>query len=173
MKRNSLDVFELIYFARPESIIDGISVHECRKLMGHALGQHITRIMDATELMSIDTIIPVPESGNVSALALAHFLRIPLQLGFHKNSYCNRSFIMPDARSRLKTVVRKLSAVRSEFDGKNVLLVDDSIVRGNTSREVVRMARNAGARKIVFVSSSPAIKYEKWLTAELVLTTES
>ncbi|OSS51458.1 hypothetical protein B5807_04027 [Epicoccum nigrum] len=159
LKRNSLDVFELIYFARPEAVINGISVHECRKLMGHALGRHIARIMDAAELMSIDAIIPIPESGNISALALAQILRIPLQLGFHKNGYCNRSFIMPDARSRLKTIVRKLSAVRSEFDGKNLILVDDSIVRGNTSREVVRMARNAGARKIVFASCSPAIKF--------------
>ncbi|KAF2720003.1 Amidophosphoribosyltransferase [Polychaeton citri CBS 116435] len=153
------DIFELVYFARPESTLDGISVQECRQRMGHALAQTALEELGADTCFQIDAVVPVPDSGYVSALALSQSLNIPLALGLVRNQYCQRTFILPGHEKRLKAVRRKLSPVASEFAGRNVLIVDDSIVRGSTSREIVRMARKAGARKVVFASSSPAIRF--------------
>lgn len=154
----SPDVFEYVYFARPESVIDGISVQKCRQQMGVALAETVLDKLGLDVLDEVDAIIPVPESGYVSALALSQHLNIPFAMGLVKNSYCHRSFILPGHEKRLQAVWRKLSAVRHEFDGKCVLVVDDSIVRGGTSREIVCMARKAGAQRVIFASSSPAIR---------------
>lgn len=152
------DIFEFVYFARPESTIDGISVQQCRKRMGRALGDTVTQRLGHAACQQIDVVVPVPESGNVCALALSYQLGIPMDFGIVKNAYSTRTFILPNAAQRLKGVSRKLSVVKSVFAGKNVLIVDDSIVRGGTSREIVRMARRAGAKNVIFVSGSPAIK---------------
>jgi amidophosphoribosyltransferase len=155
----SPDIFELFYLARPDSILDGISVQESRQRMGLALADTIIQKLGPNLNDQIDAVIPVPETGYVSALALASRLNVPLALGLVKNTYCHRSFIVPTAEGRLKAVRRKLNTVRREFVGKNVLIVDDSIVRGGTSREIIKMAREAGAKKVIFASSSPAIRY--------------
>lgn len=126
--------------------------------MGFALGDTVLETLGADTCAKIDTIIPVPESGYISALGLSDRLNIPFSLGLVKNSYCNRSFIIPGHENRLKAVWRKLNVLRPEFEGKNVLIVDDSIVRGGTSIEIVRMARKAGAKQVIFASSSPAIR---------------
>ena len=165
------DIFELVYFARPESIMDGISVHECRQRLGHAMAEELVAKRESGGLPSrIDVVIPVPESGNVASLALANRLGVPFAFGLTRNGFCTRTFTQPSTAKRLSAVRRKLNVVESEFRGKRVLIVDDSIVRGNTSREIVRMARHAGAKWVTFASCSPAIRYERPQPASFVLS---
>ncbi|NQW93698.1 MAG: amidophosphoribosyltransferase, partial [Polaromonas sp.] len=134
-------IFEFVYFARPDSVLDGISVYQARLNLGETLAKRVVSTVPPNE---IDVIIPIPESSRPSATQLAHLLGIPYREGFVKNRYVGRTFIMPGQGVRKKSVRQKLNVIASEFKGRNVLLVDDSIVRGTTSREIVQMARDAG-----------------------------
>tara|TARA_B100000959_G_scaffold286364_1_gene364680 strand:+ start:171 stop:1667 length:1497 start_codon:yes stop_codon:yes gene_type:complete len=147
-------IFEYVYFARPDSLIDGISVHSARIKMGKALAKKIDEKFPNHE---IDAVIPVPDSGRIAALGLADELGAPYREGFVKNRYIGRTFIMPEQNVRKDSVRKKLNTIDFEFEGKNILIVDDSIVRGNTSRRIVQMARDAGALSVFFASSSPPI----------------
>ncbi|SFF06336.1 amidophosphoribosyltransferase [Nitrosomonas sp. Nm166] len=149
-------IFEYVYLARPDSVIDGISVYEARLNMGEYLAEKITKSM---RHLNIDVVIPIPDSSRPSALQLANQLGVNFREGFVKNRYVGRTFIMPGQQQRRKSVRQKLNAMSIEFRGKNVLLVDDSIVRGTTSREIVQMAREAGANKIYFASAAPPVRY--------------
>jgi len=149
-------IFEYVYFARPDSVMDGISVYATRLTMGELLGEKLKREWGEHD---IDVVIPIPDSSRPSALQLANHLGIPFREGFVKNRYIGRTFIMPGQAMRKKSVRQKLNAIAVEFKGKNVLLVDDSIVRGTTSREIVQMAREAGARKVYFASAAPPVKF--------------
>lgn len=149
-------IFEYVYFARPDSCIDGVSVYAARVHMGQRLGEKIAR---EWQDMDIDVVIPVPETSNDIALRIANVLNKPYRQGFVKNRYVGRTFIMPGQAQRVSSVRRKLNTIASEFKGKNVLLVDDSIVRGTTSEQIVDMARTAGAKKVYFASAAPEIRY--------------
>jgi amidophosphoribosyltransferase len=149
-------IFEYVYLARPDSIIDGVSVYESRLHMGRSLAEKIKRTKPS---LQIDVVIPVPDTSRPSALELAHGLGVSYREGFIRNRYIGRTFIMPGQTIRKKSVRRKLSVVGLEFKGKNVLIVDDSIVRGTTSREIVQMAREAGANKVFFASAAPPVRY--------------
>ncbi len=149
-------IFEYVYFARPDSMMDGISVYEARLNMGEYLADKLQREWGKHD---IDVVIPIPDSSRPSALQLANRLGISFREGFVKNRYIGRTFIMPGQAKRKKSVRQKLNAIGIEFKGKNVLLVDDSIVRGTTSREIVQMARDAGARKVYFASAAPPVKF--------------
>lgn len=149
-------IFEHVYFARPDSMMDNISVYKCRLRMGERLADKILRTWPDHD---IDVVIPIPDTSRVSAQALAERLGIKLREGFMKNRYIGRTFIMPGQKERKKSVRQKLNAVKLEFAGKNVLLVDDSIVRGTTSREIIQMARDAGARKVYMASAAPGVRY--------------
>jgi len=149
-------LFEFVYFARPDSVIDGLSVYQTRLAMGEQLAQKI-RAMGGFE--DADVVIPIPDSSRPSAMELAKHLGIDYREGFVKNRYIGRTFIMPGQSTRKKSVRQKLNAIASEFEGKNVLIVDDSIVRGTTSREIVQMARDSGARKVYFASAAPPVRY--------------
>ena len=149
-------IFEYVYLARPDSVINGISVYETRLNMGENLADKITREWQQHD---IDVVIPIPDSSRPSALQLANRLGISFREGFVKNRYIGRTFIMPGQAMRKKSVRQKLNAISVEFKGKNVLLVDDSIVRGTTSREIVQMARDAGARKVYFASAAPPVRF--------------
>ena len=149
-------IFEYVYLARPDSLIDGASVYEARLHMGEKLAGKIKR--EYREL-KIDVVIPIPDSSRPSAMQLALGLGVPYREGFVKNRYIGRTFIMPGQAIRRKSVRQKLNAIGMEFKGKNVLLVDDSIVRGTTSREIVQMARDTGANKVFFASASPPVRY--------------
>ena len=149
-------IFEFVYLARPDSVIDGISVYETRLRMGESLAEKIKR---QYANLDIDVVIPIPDSSRPSAMELANRLNIDYREGFIKNRYIGRTFIMPGQGVRKKSVRQKLNAIGMEFKNKNVLLVDDSIVRGTTSREIVQMAREAGARKVFFASASPPVRY--------------
>ena len=149
-------IFEYVYFARPDSFIDGVSVYASRINMGRKLGEKIQR--DFAHL-DIDVIIPIPETACDIALEMSRVLSIPYRQGFVKNRYIGRTFIMPGQTQRRKSVRRKLNAIGAEFKGKNVLLVDDSIVRGTTSEQIIEMAREAGANKVYFASAAPEIRY--------------
>ncbi len=149
-------IFEYVYLARPDSVIDGISVYETRLNMGESLADKITRVWPQHD---IDVVIPIPDSSRPSALQLANRLGLSFREGFVKNRYIGRTFIMPGQAMRKKSVRQKLNAISVEFKGKNVLLVDDSIVRGTTSREIVQMAREAGARKVYFASAAPPVRF--------------
>ena len=149
-------IFEYVYLARPDSVIDGVSVYEARLNMGEFLAEKIIKSMHH---LDIDVVFPIPDSSRPSALQLANRLGVNFREGFVKNRYVGRTFIMPGQQQRRKSVRQKLNAMSVEFRGKNVLLVDDSIVRGTTSREIVQMAREAGAKKIFFASAAPPVRY--------------
>ncbi len=149
-------IFEYVYLARPDSVIDGISVYETRLRMGASLAEKVKREHGD---LQIDVIVPIPDSSRPSAMEMAEGLGVSYREGFIKNRYIGRTFIMPGQEVRKKSVRQKLNAIDMEFKGKNVLLVDDSIVRGTTSREIVQMAREAGARKVFFASAAPPVRY--------------
>ena len=149
-------IFEHVYFARPDSIIDGISVYKARLRMGETLANKILREYPDHD---IDVVIPIPDTSRTSALQLSYELGVVYQEGFIKNRYIGRTFIMPGQTQRKKSVRQKLNAIELEFKGKNVLLVDDSIVRGTTSKQIIQMAREAGANKVYFASAAPPVRY--------------
>ncbi|WP_064605301.1 amidophosphoribosyltransferase [Photobacterium sp. J15] len=149
-------IFEFVYFARPDSFIDKVSVYSARVCMGQKLGEKIKREWYDHD---IDVVIPIPETSCDSALEIARTLDKPYRQGFVKNRYVGRTFIMPGQQMRRKSVRRKLNAIRSEFKDKNVLLVDDSIVRGTTSEQIIEMAREAGARKVYLASAAPEVRF--------------
>ncbi|MDE2368701.1 MAG: amidophosphoribosyltransferase [Burkholderiales bacterium] len=149
-------IFEFVYLARPDSVLDGISVYHARLNLGESLAQRLISTLPPSE---IDVVIPIPESSRPSAMQLAHRLGKPYREGFVKNRYVGRTFIMPGQAVRAKSVRQKLNAIGMEFKGRNVLLVDDSIVRGTTSREIVQMAREAGARKVYLASAAPPVRH--------------
>jgi amidophosphoribosyltransferase len=149
-------IFEYVYLARPDSVLDGISVYHARLNLGETLAQRVISTLPPSE---IDVVIPIPESSRPSAMQLAHRLGKPYREGFVKNRYVGRTFIMPGQGVRKKSVRQKLNAIGMEFKGRNVLLVDDSIVRGTTSKEIVQMARDAGARKVYMASAAPPVRY--------------
>ncbi|KAF3976885.1 MAG: amidophosphoribosyltransferase [Methylococcales symbiont of Iophon sp. n. MRB-2018] len=149
-------IFEYVYFARPDSTIDDISVYKARLRMGEKLADKILREWPDND---IDVVIPIPDTSRISALQMAFRLKVKFREGFMKNRYIGRTFIMPGQKMRKKSVKQKLNAIDLEFDGKNVLLVDDSIVRGTTSEQIIQMARDAGAKKVYFASAAPPVRY--------------
>jgi amidophosphoribosyltransferase len=149
-------IFEFVYLARPDSVLDNISVYQARLNLGEALAKRVISTVPPSE---IDVVIPIPESSRPSAAQLAQLLGLPYREGFVKNRYVGRTFIMPGQSVRKKSVRQKLNVIASEFKGRNVLLVDDSIVRGTTSKEIVQMARDAGARKVYMASAAPPVRY--------------
>jgi len=149
-------LFEQVYFARPDSIIDGIAVYKARLRMGEKLAEKILREWQNHD---IDVVIPIPDTSRTSALELANRLGVKYREGFMKNRYIGRTFIMPGQQQRKKSVRQKLNALDLEFRGKNVLLVDDSIVRGTTCEQIIQMARDAGANNVYFASAAPAVRY--------------
>jgi len=149
-------IFEYVYLARPDSVLDGISVYQARLNLGETLAQRVISTMPPSE---IDVVIPIPESSRPSAMQLAQKIGKPYREGFVKNRYVGRTFIMPGQAVRKKSVRQKLNAIGVEFRGRNVLLVDDSIVRGTTSKEIVQMAREAGANRVYMASAAPPVRY--------------
>lgn len=149
-------IFEYVYFARPDSIIDDILVYKARLRMGEKLAEKIMRIWPDHD---IDVVIPIPDTSRTAALQMANRLGVKYREGFIKNRYIGRTFIMPGQQKRKKSVKQKLNAIDLEFDGKNVLLVDDSVVRGTTSEQIIQMAREAGAKKVYFASAAPPVRY--------------
>ncbi|MFU8790281.1 MAG: amidophosphoribosyltransferase, partial [Methylobacter sp.] len=149
-------IFEYVYFARPDSIIDRISVYKARLRMGEKLAQKVLRDWPNHD---IDVVIPIPDTSRTAALQMANSLGVKYREGFIKNRYIGRTFIMPGQKMREKSVRQKLNAIGLEFEGKNVLLVDDSIVRGTTSAQIIQMARDAGAKKVYFASAAPPVRY--------------
>ena len=150
-------IFEYVYLARPDSIIDDVSVYKARLRMGEALAEKIIREWPDHD---IDVVIPIPETSRTACLPLAYDLRVKYREGFIKNRYVARTFIMPGQTQRMRSVRRKLNAIGLEFEGKNVLLVDDSIVRGTTSRQIIQQARDAGAQRVYFASAAPPVRYQ-------------
>lgn len=149
-------IFEFVYLARPDSIIDNVSVHKARLRMGEYLAEKILRVWPDHD---IDVVIPIPDTSRTAALQMASILGVKYREGFIKNRYIARTFIMPGQKMRKKSVRQKLNAISLEFQDKNVLLVDDSIVRGTTSEQIIQMARDAGARKVYFASAAPPVRY--------------
>jgi amidophosphoribosyltransferase len=149
-------IFEFVYLARPDSIIDNISVHKARSRMGKRLAAKIKREWAAHD---IDVVIPIPDTSRTAALQLANHLNLPYSEGFIKNRYIGRTFIMPGQKVRKQSVRQKLNAIDLEFKKKNVLLVDDSIVRGTTSQQIIQMAREAGANRVYFASAAPPVRF--------------
>ena len=162
-------IFEYVYFSRPDSKIDEISVYKARMRMGSKLAN---QIKDINPNHDIDVVIPIPDSSTTAAHQLAVDLGAPYREGFVKNRYIGRTFIMPYQEERKKSVRRKLNILDLEFQGKNVLLVDDSIVRGTTSKKIIEMAREAGANKVYFASAAPAIKYQNLYGIDMPATAE-
>ena len=162
-------IFEYVYFSRPDSKIDEISVYKARMRMGTKLAKQIKKLKPDHD---IDVVIPIPDSSTTAAHQLAVDLNIPYREGFVKNRYIGRTFIMPYQEERKKSVRRKLNILDLEFQGKNVLLVDDSIVRGTTSKKIIEMARDSGANKVYFASAAPAIKYQNLYGIDMPATSE-
>jgi len=162
-------IFEYVYLARPDAEIDKISVHKSRLRMGEALARKIAKLNPDHD---IDVVIPIPDSSTTSALQLASTLGIKYREGFVKNRYIGRTFIMPFQEKREKSVRQKLNPIDLEFQGKVVLLVDDSIVRGTTSRQIIEMARSSGAKKVYFASAAPPIRYQNVYGIDMAATTE-
>ena len=162
-------IFEFVYFARPDSIIDNISVHRARLRMGKKLAAKIKR---AWKDHDIDVVIPIPETSRTAALQVANGLGIGFAEGFIKNRYIGRTFIMPGQKVRKQSVRRKLNAIDLEFRRKNVLLVDDSIVRGTTSRQIIQMARDAGAQRVYFASAAPPVRYPNVYGIDMPIASE-
>ena len=162
-------IFEYVYFSRPDSKIDEISVYKARMRMGSKLAANILKSKPEHD---IDVVIPIPDSSTTAAHQLAVDLGVPYREGFVKNRYIGRTFIMPYQEERKKSVRRKLNILDLEFQGKNVLLVDDSIVRGTTSKKIIEMAREAGAKKVYFTSAAPAIKYQNLYGIDMPATSE-
>jgi amidophosphoribosyltransferase len=162
-------LFEFVYFARPDSVIDDIFVHKARLRMGKKLAKKIQRVMSDEK---IDVVIPIPDTSRTSAMSLAENLGVRFTEGFIKNRYIGRTFIMPGQTKRKKSVRQKLNPIDVEFKGKNVLLVDDSIVRGTTSKQIVDMARAAGAKKVFFASAAPAVRYPNVYGIDMPAATE-
>ncbi len=156
-KKASPCIFEYVYLARPDSTMDSINVYKSRLSMGKYLANKIKKELSDDELKAIDVVIPIPDTSRTSALPISIELNKKLREGFVKNRYIGRTFIMPGQKVRKKSVKQKLNTVSSVFNNKNVLLIDDSIVRGNTSKQIVQMAREAGAKKVIFASASPPI----------------
>jgi amidophosphoribosyltransferase len=154
--RHSPCIFEFVYLARPDSMMEDVSVHKARMRMGIKLGEKIQRLRPDHD---IDTVIPIPDTSRTSALELANVLGVKYREGFIKNRYIGRTFIMPGQGERVKSVRRKLNPIHLEFKDRVVLLVDDSIVRGTTSRQIIQMAREAGARKVYLASAAPPVRY--------------
>ena len=170
--RSAVDIFEFVYFSRPDTTIDGISVNAARRRMGIKLGHRVKSILGPQGLADLDIVIPIPETANIAAKTVGQVLKKPVIDGFVRNRYIFRTFIMPAQSLRRTGVRRKLNAIRSDFQGKSVLLVDDSIVRGTTSKEIVQMAREAGARKVIFASCAPPIKHPHIYGIDLASTSE-
>ncbi len=154
--RHTPCIFEYVYFARPDSILDNLSVYKARLRMGEQLAGKIVRDFPQHD---IDVVIPIPDTSRTAALQVAYHLGVKYREGFIKNRYIGRTFIMPGQAERAESVRRKLNAIDLEFRGKNVLLVDDSIVRGTTSRQIIKLAREAGARKVYFASAAPPVRH--------------
>ncbi len=162
-------IFEHVYFARPDSLMDGISVYKARLRMGEKLADKVKRLRPDHD---IDVVIPIPDTSRTSALELANRLGVKYREGFVKNRYIGRTFIMPGQSQRKKSVRQKLNAIELEFRGKNVLLVDDSIVRGTTCKQIIQMARDAGAKKVYFASAAPAVRYPNVYGIDMPSATE-
>jgi amidophosphoribosyltransferase len=162
-------MFEYVYLARPDSVMDGVSIYQARLNMGETLAQ---RVISAIPPTAIDVVIPIPESSRPSAMQLAQKIGKPYREGFVKNRYVGRTFIMPGQGVRKKSVRQKLNAIAQEFRGRNVLLVDDSIVRGTTSKEIVQMAREAGARKVYMASAAPPVRFPNVYGIDMPTTSE-
>ena len=152
-------IFEYVYLARPDSTIDNINVYVSRLTMGKYLAKKIKKELTTEELKDIDVVIPIPDTSRTSAVPLSILLKKKIREGFVKNRYIGRTFIMPGQKARKKSVKQKLNTIKKVFENKSILLVDDSIVRGNTSKQIIQMARDAGAKKVYFASASPPIKY--------------
>ena len=149
-------IFEYVYFARPDSILDEISVYKARLRMGTKL---VAKMLRERPDHDIDVVIPIPDTSRSTALEVAYHLNVKYREGFIKNRYIGRTFIMPGQQERKKSVRQKLNAIDLEFKGKNVMLVDDSIVRGTTSKQIIQMAREAGANKVYMASAAPPVRY--------------
>ena len=167
--RYSPCIFEYVYLARPDSIIDHVSVYKARLRMGEALAE---KIVSEWPEHDIDVVIPIPETSRTACLPLAYDLGVKYREGFIKNRYVERTFIMPGQTQRVRSVRRKLNAIGLEFDGKSVLLVDDSIVRGTTSRQIIQQARDAGARRVYFASAAPPVRYQNVYGIDMPVTGE-
>ena len=162
-------IFEYVYFSRPDSTIDEISVHKSRLRMGDFLGD---KILNEYKKLDVDVVIPVPDTSRTSAMQVAYKLGVKYREGFMKNRYIGRTFIMPGQSIRRRSVAQKLNPIEIEFKGKNVLLVDDSIVRGHTSKKIIQMVRDNGAKKVYFASASPPIRYQNVFGIDMPATKE-
>ncbi|OLO05391.1 MULTISPECIES: amidophosphoribosyltransferase [Salinicola] len=162
-------IFEHVYLARPDSMLDGAYVYGTRMQMGRKLGDRIEREWPDHD---IDVVIPIPDTSRTTALELAQHIGVTFREGFMKNRYIGRTFIMPGQTQRKKSVRQKLNAIASEFEGKNVMLVDDSIVRGTTCKQIIQMARDAGANKVYFASAAPAVRFPNVYGIDMPVATE-